>query len=265
MPQFSQYPALFVSHGSPMLAIEPSDNRDFITQLGAKLPKPDAIVVFSAHFDRDDEIVITSGERPATIHDFYGFPQPLYQLEYPAPGSPELANKVAQLLATMGFAAELDNQQGWDHGVWIPLRLMYPAADIPVVQISINSRAPAEKLYRIGEALKSLRGENILLLGSGGISHNLREVFNPNPASGRQAKVSAFTDWIYQKLMSQDIDSLLDYENLAPHVKFNHPTPEHFIPLFAVLGSQGLNGEIERVFDGIEFEILALDAYRFDA
>ena len=133
-----RFPSLFVSHGSPMMAIEESVTNTFLTSLGDKLPTPSAIVVFSAHFDVSDEVVITSSEKPATIHDFYGFPEALYKLNYPAPGSPKLAQQVTDLLVEGGINASLDAQQGWDHGVWIPLKLMFPKADIPIVQVSIT-------------------------------------------------------------------------------------------------------------------------------
>ncbi len=258
----TKQPTFFISHGSPMMAIENSATSHFIADLDKTIERPDAIIVFSAHFDLQKDIVITSGRSPKTIHDFYGFPQELYDLEYPAPGNPELANRIAQRFEAHGLKPILSDEQGWDHGVWIPLRLMYPDADIPVVQVSINSALGAEVNYRYGEILSGFREENILIIGSGGISHNLREVFNPAPDKNRVQKVEMFTEWVHDKLASRDTDALFHYLEQAPHTLFNHPTQEHFLPIMAAWGASGA-GTGERIHKDAEFEILALDAYRF--
>lgn len=251
----NKQPALFISHGSPMLAMEDSETSRFLKQLGERLERPKAIIVFSAHLDVPYDIVITAGEKPSLIYDFYGFPEPLYKLEYPAPGNPDLATKVAELLSSAGVYATLDTQLGWDHGVWMPLLLMFPHADIPVVQVSINSRLGAELNYKLGQLLAPLRDEGVLLLGSGGISHNLREVFNATPDQGSRNKVDSFTSWVNEKLLSGNIDSLLNYLKEAPHVFYNHPTQEHFIPLFNAMGSSNLS-EVTRLHNAVQYEVL---------
>tara|TARA_R110001583_G_scaffold52393_2_gene162795 strand:+ start:3913 stop:4689 length:777 start_codon:yes stop_codon:yes gene_type:complete len=257
----TKQPALFISHGSPMMAIEESKTSRFLQSLGKSLNRPKAIVMFSAHFDLTSDIVITSGETPKTIHDFYGFPAPLYDLQYPAPGSPELAKQIAKRFQDAGLEPKLDAQQGWDHGLWIPLRLMFPAADIAIVQVSINSALGASQNYRYGKLLASLRDENILIIGSGNVSHNLREFFNPSP--GSEKRVQAFTDWVNEQISIGQVASLLNYVDEAPDVPFNHPTQEHFLPLITALGaSETVRGE--RIHQDLERGILAMDAYRFD-
>ena len=254
-------PALFISHGSPMMAVQQSATSDFLASLGQTLSKPRAIVVFSAHFDEAHDIVITSGDAPPTIHDFYNFPKPLYEIQYPAPGDPKLANTISEYFYKAGIKTVQNADQGWDHGVWIPLRLMYPAANIPIVQVSINTRLGAKAMYRYGQLLAPLRDQNILIIGSGGISHNLPEIFKKPPTPNRILMVNEFTQWVEQTLLAQNTPALLDYLNQAPHVLFNHPTQEHFLPLFAALGA-GTN-EAEKIHEDIEMDILALDAYKF--
>ncbi|WP_432464512.1 DODA-type extradiol aromatic ring-opening family dioxygenase [Agarivorans sp. QJM3NY_33] len=263
MNQVSKQPALFISHGSPMMGIENSATSAFLKNLGRQLHKPDAIVVFSAHFDATADIIINSATKPKTIHDFYGFPEQLYQLQYPAPGAPDLAKQVAEHLQSQGYQPILDEQQGWDHGVWIPLRLIYPQADIPVLQISINSRLSSQHNYQLGQALSYLSEQNILLLGSGGISHNLREVFASVPDPQRVEKVTAFTQWVKEKLLAKDIPALLDYQNQAPFSRFNHPSVEHFVPLLSILGAWNEGDKVHQIHQDVELEILALDAYAF--
>jgi len=255
-------PAFFISHGSPMMAVEKSKTAAFLQQLGQSFARPKAIVVFSAHFDLPRDIVITRGRAPKTIHDFYGFPQPLYDIEYNAPGSPELADNIADLFTEHGFSPVLDSEQGWDHGVWVPLRLIYPQADIAVVEVSINSRLGADIHYQYGQILAPLRSDGVMIIGSGSISHNLKEVFNPSPEANSKERVQKFTAWVNAKLSAGDIDALLNYQNQAPELLFNHPTTEHFLPLFAALGSSDRRC-VQRIHEDIEYEVLAMDAYQF--
>ncbi|MFL3650122.1 MAG: DODA-type extradiol aromatic ring-opening family dioxygenase [Pseudoalteromonas sp.] len=259
-------PALFISHGSPIMAIKQSATSDFLTSLGKTLKTPSAIVIFSAHFDMaHDEaahnIVITAGNAPESIHDFYNFPAHMYNIKYPAPGEPSLANDIAARFKDKGIEAELNASQGWDHGVWIPLRLMYPQANIPIVQVSINTRLGAKAMYEFGQLLAPLREQNILIIGSGGISHNLPEIFKKPSTPNRVQMVNEFTQWVEQTLLAQDTPALLNYLADAPHVLFNHPTQEHFLPLFAAMGAGGK--QVEKLFSDIEMDILALDAYKF--
>ncbi|MDC3213235.1 dioxygenase [Pseudoalteromonas distincta] len=254
-------PALFISHGSPMMAVQQSATSDFLASLAQTLSKPRAIVVFSAHFDEAHDIVITSGDAPHTIHDFYNFPKPLYEIQYPAPGDPKLANTICEYFYKAGIKTVQNADQGWDHGVWIPLRLMYPRANIPIVQVSINTRLGAQAMYKYGQLLAPLRSDNVLIIGSGGISHNLREIFKSPSTPNRVQMVDEFTHWVEQTLLAHDTPALLNYLTQAPHVLFNHPTQEHFLPLFAAMGAGGT--QVEKIFSDIEMDILALDAYKF--
>ncbi|TYK67080.1 DODA-type extradiol aromatic ring-opening family dioxygenase [Colwellia echini] len=254
-------PALFISHGSPMMAIAESKTSLFLQKLGKSLVRPKAIIMFSAHFDRANDIVITAGENPTTIHDFYGFPAPLYNIQYNAPGSPGLAKKIAKRFEQVGLHPILDEQQGWDHGLWIPLRLMLPTADIPIVQVSINSALGADANYEYGKLMASLRDENILIIGSGNVTHNLAEF--SRPSVGSEKRVKAFTKWVNEKVSSAQIESLIDYMNAAPDALFNHPTQEHFLPFIAALGASE-TGKGELIHQDIEHGILAMDAYRFE-
>lgn len=258
----STQPVLFVSHGAPTIALSNGPAAQFLSTLGDTLQKPKAIVVFSAHLDTRDNIEISAGPLPELVYDFYGFPQKLYEIEYPAKGAPELAGKIAGMLESAGIAASQKPDLGWDHGVWIPLSLMYPDADIPVVEVSIRSRLGAAFNFKLGEVLAPLREAGVLMIGSGGISHNLREIFaSPRDPSGVQ-KVEVFTEWVAEKLISGDYQSVVEYESLAPHASYNHPTSEHFYPLMTVLGASG-NAKAERLHHSVEYDLLAMDAYRF--
>ncbi|MGI2104017.1 dioxygenase [Shewanella sp. 11B5] len=253
---------LFISHGSPMMAVENSKTSRFLQRLGQQLPTPKAIVVFSAHLDVTDDVVITAGARPETIHDFYGFPDELYQIRYPAPGAPVLAKQIADTFMSAGIKVNLSLTQGWDHGVWIPLRLMFPQANIPIVQISINTRVSAAQNYRYGQLIASLKHDNILIIGSGGISHNLSEVFRQPKTPNGVDMMNQFTKWVEEKLVNNDTESLLSYIQLAPFAQFNHPTQEHFLPLIAILGASEAC-VAQKIHQDVEYELLALDAYSF--
>jgi len=263
MNAIKRMPALFLSHGSPMMAMDNSQTTQFFRQLGQHLPQPKAIVIFSAHYDRRGPVTITSGHTLGTIHDFYGFPQPLYDIDYSAKGAPELAEKAAKLLQDAGISAQLDPKQGLDHGAWIPMLYMYPDKNIPIIQVSINSAMDAIYNFEIGRWLRPLREEGVLFVGSGGISHNLREIFSPRPDPQRVEKVNQFTAWVSEQLAAGNVSALLDYLHLAPHASFNHPTPDHYMPLPCILGTS-YDDEIGEVLHrAMDLEILALDAYGF--
>lgn len=257
-------PALFVSHGSPMIMIEPSPARDFLRGLGGWLERPDAIVVVSAHHDTP-ETVVTAVERPATIHDFGGFPPELHAMQYPARGDPALAGEIAALLEAGGASVTLDPARGLDHGAWVPLMLAWPQADIPVVQLSISSRHPPEWHHRVGSLIAPLRERNVLVIGSGSLTHNLRAIF----AEGRHhdapvdPRAAEFADWIGAAMHAGDRDRVLDALELAPHGHWNHPTPDHILPLFAAMGAAGPKLDAERLHHSFTYGVLAMDAYAF--
>ncbi|MGH8414338.1 MAG: DODA-type extradiol aromatic ring-opening family dioxygenase [Gammaproteobacteria bacterium] len=252
----TSFPSLFISHGSPMLAVDGTQAAHaFLQNLGTTLPRPEAILIISAHWDTPAPR-ITGATHPDTIHDFYGFPEPLYALHYPAPGNPELAKEVARLL---GLPAGVDLVRGLDHGAWVPLLLMYPQHDIPVLQLSLQTPLGPAHHLKIGEALKPLRERGVLIIGSGGATHNLREYFHPG--GDNHKPYEDFIAWLHAALMRGDREALLDYRRLAPQAARNHPTEEHFLPLFVALGAGGSRARrLHTSFD----RTLAMDAYAFE-
>lgn len=255
-------PSLFLSHGSPMLAVQDSPAGRFLDRLGADLPRPRAIVVASAHFMATSP-AIGAAAHPATVHDFGGFPRELYSIQYPAVGDPALAAEVARRLATAGFPPLVSTTHGIDHGVWVPLRRMYPQADIPVVPLSVNPAADAAHHFGVGRALAGLRAEGILVVGSGGFVHNLGDLDWRHPHGPMPPWAAAFTGWMRQRLAERDIRSLLDWERQAPHARHAHPTIEHLMPLFVALGAAGDGATARSLHASHEYGSLALDAFAF--
>jgi len=253
-------PSLFISHGSPMLALEPGASGPALARLAAQLPRPRAIVVMSAHWDTT-ELRVTSNPHPPTWHDFGGFPAALYAVQYPAPGDPQLAEQVRQRLNEAGLPTTLDAKRPFDHGAWVPLSLMYPAADIPVVQVSLPSQHGPAYQQQVGQALAALREEGVLLIGSGSITHNLRELdWHAGPESVEPWAL-AFRDWMIDKLAAGDTPALHDYRRQAPFAVRNHPSDEHLLPLYFARGA-GERFAIEH--QGFTLGALGMDIYRFD-
>jgi 4,5-DOPA dioxygenase extradiol len=254
-------PALFVSHGSPMLALTETPARSFLAGLSATLPRPRAILVVSAHWETDAPMV-NAVERNGTIHDFFGFPRALYQLAYPAPGDAALAQRIAALLGEAGFPTGLDPKRGLDHGAWVPLLLAYPAADIPVLQLSVQTRLGPRHAFDIGRALAPLRREDVLIVGSGSFTHDLRR-FRGQPVDAPETEdVTAFSAWMDEAIAGNDIAALLDYRARAPHARDEHPTEEHLLPLFTAIGA-GEGDAARRLHNSTEHAILRMDAYGF--
>jgi len=244
-------PAVFVSHGSPMVVLQHGPYQDALAAFGCKV-KPKAIVAISAHWGSGTSIGITASERNSTIHDFGGFPRAMYELTYDAPGSPQLAVRVAELLDVGGWSTTLTMVRGLDHGVWIPLRLMYPAADIPVVALSIPLQLSPEELYRVGQALAPLRREGVLLLGSGGVVHNLGQVHFADPHHPIDPWAAKFDAWFRDAVEKKELTQLFDYERVAPHARLAVPTFEHFAPVFVVLGAGLSAGGVSTIYEGFE-------------
>jgi len=253
-------PSLFISHGSPMLALHPGASGPALRRLAAALPRPKAIVVVSAHWE-SATLQVSSHPAPPTWHDFGGFPRALYELQYPAAGEPELAARIMAQLIDKGLPATLDPQRPFDHGVWVPLRLMYPEADIPVVQVSLPSEHGPALQVAVGKALASFREQGVLLIGSGSITHNLRELDRQAEDEESTPWALAFRDWIAGKLGSGETEALLDYRQQAPYAVRNHPSEEHLLPLYFALGA----GErFSIVHQGFTLGALGMDVYRFD-
>lgn len=254
-------PTLFVSHGAPTLPLSDSPARRFLLGLGAALPRPRAILAVSAHWETERPTVSAVATND-TIHDFYGFPAELYRIRYPAPGDSALAARVAGLLETAGLGSAIDTARGLDHGAWVPLMLMYPRADIPVVQLSIQTaRGPGHHL-RLGQALTALRREGVLVLGSGSYTHDLRRLGAMAADAPAPPDVTDFAEWFDAALIAGRVEDLLAYRRLAPHAVRNHPTEEHLLPVFVALGAAGEGARAERLHSS--GGVLRMDAYRFN-
>ncbi|WP_287982068.1 class III extradiol ring-cleavage dioxygenase [Acidiphilium sp.] len=254
-------PSLFVSHGSPMLALTETPARMFLAGLSATLPRPRAILVVSAHWETAEPMV-NAVARNETIHDFFGFPRALYELSYPAPGDAALAQRIAGLLGEAGFPTGLDPARGLDHGAWVPLLLAWPAADIPVLQLSVQTRLGPRHAFDIGRALAPLRRDDLLIIGSGSFTHDLRR-FRGQPVDAPEAEdVTAFSAWMDAAIAGNDIAALLDYRARAPHARDEHPTEEHLLPLFTAIGV-GEGSAARRLHNSTEHAILRMDAYGF--
>lgn len=265
----SALPALFISHGSPDTVIADTQAAGWLRQMARDLPRPRAIVVVSAHFEVSGSVAVSADPQPETIHDFGGFAPELYAMQYPAPGEPELAQRITGDLQAAGFSARAVDSRGFDHGVWVPLKLAYPDADIPVVSVSVDPNKGPEHHFRLGQALSGLGTEGVLVIGSGSFTHNLGEAFKALRGGNRAASVpdwvQDFTGWMNGRLAANDIEALLDYRNRAPFAARNHPTDEHLMPLYVALGAAGEGGTGHLVHDSAEFGVLAMSMWRFDA
>ena len=258
----SALPVLFISHGAPTLPLEDSPARHFIAALGKELPKPRAILAISAHWETARPTVSTA-EQPETIHDFHGFPQALYAMRYPAPGAPHLARRVVELLGSRNIAATTDAARGLDHGAWTPLTLMFPHADIPVTQLSIQSHEGPAHHWRVGEALRPLREEGVLVVASGSATHNLRE-FRANAGDDEPASWAlAFGEWLAQTVEHGRTGDLLSYRERAPEAARNHPTDEHLLPIFVAAGAAAPGARGKRIHSSYAYGVIGMDAYVF--
>lgn len=295
-------PALYVSHGSPMLAIEPGPVGPAFAALGERLraEQPRAVLVISAHWIYST-LAVTTAERQQAWHDFGGFPPELYALRYDAPGSPALAGRVKALIEAAGIPGAgfvaLDEARPLDHGAWLPMRYFFPKADLPVVQLALNPYLDPAVQIEIGRALAPLRDEGVLVVGSGSFTHNLREVFREERPSqhGVDAEpyVEAFRGWMVQALdealRTDDTARISRYRSEAPHARRAHPTDEHLLPFFVALGAalgpaagaagapapakaaeaaQAANvtkgAKVERATDAVTYGVLAMDTFVFE-
>lgn len=246
-----------------MLAIEDSPARRFLLELGKTLPRPTAIIVVSAHWESLGGVVVSLAAQPETIHDFGGFPAALFELQYPAPGAPEVASRAATLLEAAGFAVQRSASRGLDHGAWVPLSLTFPDADIPTAQVSLPRGASPAEHERMGRALGRLREEGVLIIGSGSLTHNLQE-FSGGPIDAAVPSwVSEFAEWMHGRLQEGQREPLLDYRAQAPFAARNHPTEEHLSPLFVALGAAGAGARVERLHASYQYRVLAMDTIAF--
>lgn len=252
----SKLPALFISHGAPTLAIEQSATTSALARIGQNLPKPRAIVIMSAHW-QSAKLEISSNPQPKTWHDFSGFSPELYDIQYPATGQPALAETLAQQLTARGITCSVNPVRACDHGVWAPLRHLYPEADVPIVQISLPQHYDSIACYQLGAPLAHLRDEQILVIGSGNITHNLQALRWEADSIDQAAKT--FKQWLLQQLKI-DIPTALDWQQY-PDYKDIHPSDEHLLPLFFALGT---GQRVSVVHQSMAHHSLGMDIYRFD-
>jgi 4,5-DOPA dioxygenase extradiol len=260
-------PVVFISHGSPTHALEGGAASEAWVRLAHELPRPKSILIASAHWETELPS-FTGASKPETIHDFGGFPEALYRIHYNAPGSPELAEKARALLKNEGQCAAVDGTRGLDHGAWTPLLHMYPEADIPVVQVAVQPALGAAHHLAVGRALAPLVDEDVLIIGSGHMTHNLREAFSvlrggavPGDAPPPAPYAAEFSEWVRGRIEEHDLDALAEYRQQAPQAARAHPSEEHFLPLFVALGAAGDYRNPQRFYSGIELGSLSMDAW----
>ena len=267
-------PSLFISHGSPMTAIEPREAGAFMQRLGPAIDacfgRPKAVLAISAHSLAPGSLdgpVLLAAERHEAVYDFGGFADALYTLRYDAPGAPALAQDVAALLRDAGCPVHSVDQGGLDHGIWTPLRYMYPAANIPVLPLAWPAHWSPEKLLELGHALAPLAGRGVLVMGTGSLTHNLRRVFasglHPQADAPPSRESTAFRDWFAARGAAADWPALAAYRSKAPHAALMHPTDEHLLPYFVAAGAAGESPRATRLHDSLVFGELAMDAFAF--
>jgi 4,5-DOPA dioxygenase extradiol len=262
-------PTLFVSHGSPMSALRTSPAAAPWAKLARDLPRPQAVLVASAHWETELPMVGTA-ERPQTLHDFGGFPPVLQRIRYPAPGATELARTALDLLAAAGVPASGNGCRGLDHGTWVPLVHMFPQADLPVFQVSIQTSLGSTHHLRLGEALAPLASQGVLVIGSGSLTHNLGDWGRFAHDHGLQPElqpplpyVDEFRNAIVGALRSGDAEFLANWRERAPHAVRAHPSEEHFLPLLVAYGAAGAGPRVERIDLGVDGGAIAMDAFVF--
>jgi 4,5-DOPA dioxygenase extradiol len=253
------FPAIFLSHGAPTLPLVDAAARDYLRGLGSQLGRPSAIAVASAHWTTPEPMVSTTA-RNTTIHDFYGFPRELYELRYEPPGAPDVAAAAAALLTKAGLTAGVDPARGLDHGAWVPLLMMYPEADIPVFQISIQPHLGPRHHLAIGKALAELREQDLLIIGSGSFTHNLGRFRGAAVNAPAPPDVDAFSNWLGEAITEGRTADTLHYRTLAPSAVDQHPTDEHLLPLFVAMGAGGKGEWLHR---SAMHSILRMDSFAF--
>jgi 4,5-DOPA dioxygenase extradiol len=244
-----------------MIAIEDDPWGKALAEFASTLPKPRAIVVVSGHWEAPGPVRVTASPKPETIHDFGGFPEELYELRYPAKGDPALAKMIARLLNEAGFPAKTDSERGLDHGAWVPLMRFYPRANVPVVEISQPLRRNPEDMLRMGAALARLRDEGVLLLGTGGVVHNLRLMDPADDPNRVEDWARQFDRWIAERLEAMDVSAIASYQTAAPHARLAVPTPDHFDPIFVVLGAALPGERAQTIHAGFRYGTISMRSF----
>ncbi len=254
---------IFVPHGAPTFALDPGAAGSAMSRISKEFPTPRAVLCISPHWETSLPTV-GSSKQFETIYDFYGFDERIYQIKYPATGCPELAGEVQGILLKNGIECLLDPDRGLDHGAWMPLRQLYPDANVPIVPLSLQGHKGPQHAYRLGAALSALTDEGILLVASGNLTHNLDDYRKIMMQGGSTpAYVHEFANWLFEMLSAGDIESLINYRRINKDAVRVHPTEEHLLPLFFALGAAGKNSRAEAFYRGISDYVLAMDAYAF--
>jgi len=257
-------PTLFVPHGAPTFALRPGSAGASLVALAQKIDRPKAIVVLSPHWETR-EPTVGSADELETIYDFSGFPSELYTLKYPAHSDAGLVQQVVDCLKAAGYAPRIDAHRGLDHGAWVPLRMMYPAADISVIPLSIKADGGAAYHFALGQALKPLSDQGFLIMATGSITHNLRDyMLCVRNGLSTPDYVTRFADWVDHQLQTGNMIALIDYRKTASDALQAHPTEDHFMPFFVALGAAGDKPRSQRFYAGVDDLVIAMDGYRFE-
>jgi 4,5-DOPA dioxygenase extradiol len=261
----AQAAALFISHGSPLTVVTEDDYAQALRALGASLPRPRAVVVVSAHgLSPDGQAAVTAGPAPPLVYDFGGFPPELYRIQYPCPGQPALAGKIADRLASLSLQVQLREDGGIDHGVWVPLARLFPGADVPVVQVTMPYPSSPRVIYEMGRALAPLRDEEVLLVGSGGAVHNLRALNWHSRSKQPVDWAAAFDSWLRRTVEQNDSEELLAYDTRAPQPHLAHPTPDHLYPVFFTVGARLPTDRPRTIVEEFQYETLSMYCFALE-
>ncbi len=262
MTAATKTPVLFISHGAPTFAIEPSLLGPLLRTLGTQLPEFKAVLVVSPHWQTQGVKVMRT-TRPETVHDFGGFPSSLYDLQYPVDGAPALANEAARMLNAAGFSATGDDRRGLDHGAWVPLLHLLPEGKVPVFQVSMPFNLTTTTAAKLGQALAPLREQGVLILASGSMTHNLHDF--RQSAGQPEAYAQEFTAWVQTAVRAKGVQQLIDYRAEAPHVARAHPSEDHFLPLLVAMGATNAADGVTVLQGGIDNGALSMESYVWGA
>jgi len=252
-----RYPSMFISHGSPMLAFGEDQFSEMLENYSSSFPKPKAIVFISAHSVSSDTVHVLKTEKNRIIHDFNGFPPELYKIEYDCNGAPELSDQIVQLLKKNGFQTKIETDSPLDHGIWVPMKHLYPKGDVPVVKISLPLNLTPAKILKMGYSLASLREEGVMIISSGGAVHNLRELKWSHKTLEGASWAKEFEEWLIKTIEKKDVDSLVNAEE-HPHFYLSHPSEEHFLPIICAIGAALPGDELKILHRGVEYFSLSM-------